>query len=159
VTDIVDPTTRSRMMSAIRGRDTKPELAVRKTLHAKGFRYVLGGRGLPGSPDLVFPSRSIAVFVHGCFWHRHASCRFAYLPKSRTEFWSKKFDVNVRRDLDKACQLEQLGWQVVTVWECELRSDQTATIDSLCARLNSIRRVKDQLSGSGDAERRSAWLP
>jgi len=98
----------------------------------------------------------IAVFVHGCFWHRHASCRFAYLPKSRTEFWAKKFDVNVRRDRDKARQLEQLGWHVVTVWECELRSDQAATIDSLCARLNSIRRVKDQLSGWGDAGRRSA---
>jgi DNA mismatch endonuclease (patch repair protein) len=137
VTDIVDAATRRRMMQGIRGRDTKPELLVRRGLHARGFRYVLGGRGLPGRPDLVFPSRAVVIFVHGCFWHRHDGCRFAYVPGTRTEFWMTKFEVNVRRDHRQQEQLRALGWKVITVWECELRAASETVIEDLRETLSA----------------------
>jgi DNA mismatch endonuclease (patch repair protein) len=146
VTDIVDAATRRRIMQGIRGRDTKPELLVRKGLHALGLRYVLGGRGLPGRPDLVFPSRAVVIFVHGCFWHRHAGCKFAYAPGTRTDFWMTKFEANIRRDHRQQEQLRELGWKVVIVWECELRADGEAVIENL----------RETLSGS--ANRRAAGL-
>ena len=117
--DIVSPERRSAMMSGIRGRDTKPEIAVRKLVHRLGFRFRLHRRELPGTPDLVFPGRRKVVFVHGCFWHRHPGCRFAYNPKSRVEFWQAKFDANVARDVRVHRELELLGWTALTVWECE----------------------------------------
>src|SRR5262245_8797324 len=98
MTDIVDRKTRSRMMSGIRGRNTKPELAVRKALTAAGFRYRLHSNHLPGRPDLVLAKHRCAIFVHGCFWHRHPGCKYAYTPKSNVRFWLDKLESNVRRD-------------------------------------------------------------
>ena len=135
MTDTVNAETRRRMMRGIRSRDTKPELLVRKGLHAKGFRYVLGGRGLPGRPDLVFPSKGAVIFVNGCFWHRHPRCRFAYVPKTRTNFWLTKFEDNVRRDHLQRTQLRKLGWRVITVWECDLRADCERVIEELSLAL------------------------
>ena len=120
--DIVSPETRSRMMAGIRGRDTRPEIVVRRYLHAAGLRFRLGGCGLPGRPDVVLASRRVAVFVHGCFWHRHAGCRFATTPATRADFWERKFAANVARDANSASVLAELGWTALTVWECETRS-------------------------------------
>ena len=119
--DVVDAKTRSRMMSAIRGKDTGPEMLVRRYLHACGLRYRLHLRGLPGRPDLVFPGYRTVVFVHGCFWHRHPACRFATTPATRAEFWADKFVRNVARDQTNTAALAALGWQVLTIWECEAR--------------------------------------
>lgn len=118
--DTLSPKERSARMALIRGRDTKPEMRVRKALHAAGLRYRLHAK-LPGKPDLIFPSRRIVVLVHGCFWHRHPdpSCKLARLPKSRLDFWLPKLEGNARRDLEKRTTLEALGWRVITVWECE----------------------------------------
>lgn len=117
--DIVSPARRSTMMAGIRGRDTKPEFAVRRMAHRLGYRYRLHRRDLPGSPDLVFPARRKVIFVHGCFWHRHPGCRFAYNPKSNTAFWQAKFDRNVGRDAAAQEKLAGLGWDALTIWECE----------------------------------------
>ena len=139
MTDIVDAATRRRMMQGIRSRDTKPELLVRRGLHTRGFRYVLGGRNLPGRPDLVFPSKAAVVFVHGCFWHRHQGCRFAYVPSTRTAFWLEKFEATVRRDHLQQQQLTGLGWRVITIWECELRADGENVIENLSKALSELR--------------------
>jgi len=117
--DVVDRATRSRMMSGIRGKDTKPELVVRSYLHRSGLRFRLRGT-LPGKPDLVLPKYRTAVFVHGCFWHRHPDCRFTTTPASNAKFWRKKFAENVSRDADVQRQLRQLGWRVLVIWACEL---------------------------------------
>lgn len=117
--DIVDRATRSRIMSGIRGKDTRPELQVRSFLHRAGLRFCLHPK-LPGKPDLVFPRFRTALFVHGCFWHRHEGCRLATTPSSNTLFWQKKFTENVNRDARKERQLEGLGWRVLVVWACEL---------------------------------------
>jgi DNA mismatch endonuclease (patch repair protein) len=123
--DIVSRERRSAMMSRIRGRDTKPELIVRKLTHALGYRFRLHRRDLPGTPDLVFPGRRKVIFVHGCFWHRHPGCRFAYEPKSRVDFWRAKFAGNSARDARVYEELKQAGWDVLTIWECETAdSDQ-----------------------------------
>ncbi|WP_119157874.1 very short patch repair endonuclease [Caldimonas tepidiphila] len=119
--DIVSAETRSRMMSGIRGTDTRPEMLVRRYLHAAGLRFRLHDRRLPGKPDLVFPGLRTVVFVHGCFWHRHPGCRFASVPASRKDFWTGKFEANVIRDAAKAAALQQQGWKVLTIWECETR--------------------------------------
>lgn len=113
---------RSERMSRILGRDTKPELKVRRLLHAKGFRYRLHRRQLPGTPDLVFPGRKKAIFVHGCFWHRHEGCRLARLPKTRQDFWLPKLEANRLRDQRDQAALHDLGWKVLVVWECEVQS-------------------------------------
>ena len=110
-------------MSRIRGKDTKPEMAVRRLVHGMGFRYRLHRRDLPGSPDLVLPRHRKVILVHGCFWHRHPECTKASTPKTRAEFWESKFDTNVARDIRVVKELELLGWRVVTIWECETRSD------------------------------------
>jgi DNA mismatch endonuclease (patch repair protein) len=107
------------MMARIGQRDTAPEIAVRRLLHRLGIRFRLHRRDLPGTPDIVLPGRRIAVLVHGCFWHRHAGCRFAYNPKSRVDFWQAKFDRNVARDSEVRKALSDLGWRVHVVWECE----------------------------------------
>jgi len=117
------PTTpqRSRMMSSIRGKNTRPERILRSLLFARGFRYRLHVRGLPGSPDLVFPKRRAVVFVHGCFWHRHEGCRYTTTPRTNEEFWQRKFLGNVDRDRRHVETLRSLGWRVATVWECALK--------------------------------------
>lgn len=117
------PTTpqRSRMMSSIRGKDTWPERTLRSVLFARGFRYRLHVRRLPGSPDLVFPKHRAVVFVHGCFWHRHEGCRYTTIPQTNDEFWQRKFLGNVDRDRRHVQTLQALGWRVATVWECALK--------------------------------------
>ncbi|MGH7015460.1 MAG: very short patch repair endonuclease [Caulobacteraceae bacterium] len=110
---------RRELMSRVRQRDTGPELVVRRTLHALGFRYRLNVKGLPGSPDLVFHSRRLAVFVHGCFWHRHPHCRLTTTPKARAHFWAEKFEANQARDARDQAKLRESGWRVHVIWECE----------------------------------------
>lgn len=124
--DFLSATERSERMSRIRGKDTQPELALRKALHRQGFRYRLHGAGLPGKPDLVFPRYRTVVFVHGCFWHRHAGCKIASTPKSNTLFWVDKFQKNLARDERVTKALEEAGWKVLVVWECELASFKKA---------------------------------
>lgn len=117
--DTLSPKHRSWNMSRIRGRDTKPEKLVRSLLYRMGYRYRICRKDLPGKPDIVLARYTTVVFVHGCFWHRHEGCRFAYNPKSRTEFWQRKFQRTVERDRQVKAELEQLGWRVLYVWECE----------------------------------------
>lgn len=117
--DIVSPSYRSQIMARIKGKSTKPELIVRRTAHRLGYRFRLHRKDLPGSPDLVFPRLRLAVFVNGCFWHRHQNCRYAYTPKTNVEFWARKFQNNILRDTRAKKQLEDMGWRVAIVWECE----------------------------------------
>lgn len=119
MTDIVNRARRSEIMSKIRGKNTEPELVVRRIAHKLGLRFRLHRRDLPGRPDLVFPRYRLALFVHGCFWHRHAGCRYAYTPKSRTSFWTEKFATNVARDERNEGLLQELGWRILVIWECE----------------------------------------
>lgn len=112
-------------MRAIRGRDTAPELRVRRAAHAAGLRFRLQRRDLPGTPDLVFPRHRVALFVHGCYWHRHPDCRYTTVPSSNTEFWTTKFSTNVERDARKTRELEEAGWRVAVIWECETRDQST----------------------------------
>ncbi|WP_353015532.1 very short patch repair endonuclease [Mesorhizobium sp. M0854] len=114
---------RSLMMSKVRSRDTAPEIKVRRLAHALGFRFRLHRRDLPGTPDLVFPRHRMAVFVHGCFWHRHEGCSRASMPSSNVDFWLAKFERNQFRDARALESLERMGWQVHVIWECETRSD------------------------------------
>lgn len=107
-------------MSRIRGSDTQPERTLRSALHRMGYRFRIHRNDLPGKPDIVLARYRAVIFVHGCFWHRHNGCRFAYTPKSRTSFWVKKLKANVRRDQYVKRELEKLGWYVITVWECDL---------------------------------------
>lgn len=131
-TTAIDPK-RSAMMARIGQRDTAPELSVRRSLHRLGYRFRLHRRDLPGRPDITLPRHRTVVFVHGCFWHRHPNCRYAYMPKSRVEFWSQKFAKNVERDARVQRELEACGWNVVTVWECE-----TFDADQLEARVRKL---------------------
>jgi DNA mismatch endonuclease (patch repair protein) len=124
--DVVSPQTRSKMMSGIRGKNTKPEFVVRQALFAAGFRFRLHRRDLPGAPDVVLPGRKVAIFVHGCFWHQHKHCRFAKLPSTRAEFWKAKLDGNVNRDRQAIDALREAGWRVLTVWECATRDKAMA---------------------------------
>jgi len=105
-------------MSRIKGRDTKPEMIVRSILHRAGYRFRVHRRDLPGTPDIVLPKHRLAIFVHGCFWHRHPGCKYAYTPKSQVEFWEHKFRENVKRDQRKRMALEDAGWKVIVIWEC-----------------------------------------
>jgi DNA mismatch endonuclease (patch repair protein) len=119
--DIVDTATRSRMMAGIRGQDTKPEMAVRRALHAAGLRFRLHAATLQGRPDIVLPSRRLVIFVHGCFWHRHPGCRYATIPTTRPDFWRRKFEANQQRDAAVAASLSASGWKVMIIWECETK--------------------------------------
>lgn len=121
--DTLNPVERSALMSRIRGKNTGPELAVRRLIHGLGYRFRLHRRDLPGTPDLVFPGRRRVIFVHGCFWHRHPDpgCRLARMPKSRQDYWGPKLEGNRARDLRKEAALAEAGWGVMTIWECELR--------------------------------------
>ena len=136
--DVMDRQARSRNMSAIRSANTKPELLLRRALHARGFRFRLHRKDLPGTPDLVFAGRRAAVFVHGCFWHRHPSCRYATTPATRDDFWQAKFAANIARDAKVVAALEGAGWHVATVWECQLKpAERERTIDAVAAWLRS----------------------
>lgn len=135
--DVVDAATRSRMMKGIRSRDTQPEMHVRKYLHAHGFRYRLHARDLPGSPDLVLPKYRVAIFVHGCFWHRHEGCKYATAPVSNAERWQLKFNANIERDARKESMLRAAGWRVMVVWECELRRTPEVRLRQLVSDITS----------------------
>jgi DNA mismatch endonuclease (patch repair protein) len=125
--DIVDQQTRSRMMGRIRGKDTRPELAVRRIAHRLGYRFRLHRRDLAGSPDVVFPRRRKVIFVHGCYWHRHDACRYCYTPKSNIEFWNAKFERNKERDLAALSKLKEDGWDPLVIWECESADPEGVT--------------------------------
>ena len=122
-----------RRMSRVGSKDTGPEMRVRQTAHALGYRYRLHARDLPGSPDLVFRGRRKVIFVHGCYWHRHPGCKRASMPSTRREYWQAKFDRNVARDADAEAALREAGWDVLVVWECE-----TKDADALAARLSTF---------------------
>lgn len=124
-------------MSRIKGKDTKPEVMLRSALHKAGFRFRLHSRQLPGKPDIVLPKYKAVIFVHGCYWHRHAGCKQAYTPKSNTEFWLPKFEETVRRDRLKTLQLQQLGWRVFLVWECEIEKTLPQAVSRLAEALRS----------------------
>ena len=140
---------RHHCMSRIRGKNTKPEILVRKGLHARGFRFRLHNKKLPGSPDIVFPKYGVAIIVNGCFWHGHKGCRYATRPKSNVEFWETKIARNRHRDEVTTAHLEALGWTVITIWECELRTnsqldDRLNTLAEEIRRAYETQRIKDR---------------
>lgn len=136
--DVVDQATRSRMMSGIRGADTRPEILLRKALHRAGFRYRLHAANLPGRPDIVLASRRAAIFVHGCFWHRHERCHWCTTPASNLEFWRSKFERNGERDRAVIETLQSMEWRTAIVWECGLRKPYAAsTFEDLVTWLRS----------------------
>ena len=122
---------RSRNMSAIKSKNTKPEIAVRKLLHSMGYRFRLHRKDLPGSPDIVLPKYKTVIFVHGCFWHRHENCKYASTPKTRREFWEKKFRENINRDNLNQANLALKGWKIIIIWECQLKGDKRKLIRDL----------------------------
>ncbi len=135
--DVHDKKTRSYNMSCIKGKNTKPEEIVRKALFSNGFRYRKNDSRLPGTPDIVLPKYRTVIFVNGCFWHGHKGCKYFVVPKTNTEFWLNKINSNIDRDAIKATQLRELGWQVITVWECELKKDKREhTLENI---INKIR--------------------
>ncbi|MFF5867663.1 very short patch repair endonuclease [Pseudomonas sp. NPDC012596] len=141
--DVHTPEVRARNMRAIRSKDTKPELLIRRGLHASGFRYRLGGCGLPGRPDLVLPKYKTVIFVHGCFWHGH-SCKYFKLPATRTDFWAEKISVNQLRDARDTNRLLEMGWCVIIVWECGLKplsSKLSPLLERISALLNDSVKV------------------
>ena len=127
---------RSRNMSAIKSKNTKPEIAVRKLLHSMGYRFRLHRKDLPGSPDIVLPKYKTVIFVHGCFWHRHENCKYASTPKTRSEFWESKFEGNIKRDKINQTNLIKLGWKIIIVWECDLK--KTQYLKDLFLKINAL---------------------
>ena len=126
--DVVDAATRSRMMAGIRGKETRPERVLRRALHARGIRYRLHDKRLPGRPDLVFPKYRAVCLVHGCFWHRHQGCRYSTNPATRPDFWRNKFAENIARDKRNERALRAAGWRIATVWECSLKKEPAAQV-------------------------------
>ncbi len=150
--DVHDRATRSRNMAAISGKNTKPELIIRKGLHAKGLRYRLHVKNLVGRPDLVFPKHNAALFVHGCFWHRH-TCPLFVWPKTRRDFWEQKIMANVARDADAVRQLEDQGWRVGIVWECALKGRYRLELENVIYALAEwIRSDQSSLEIEGNSE-------
>jgi DNA mismatch endonuclease, patch repair protein len=123
-------------MAAIRGRNTKPEIALRSLLHRSGYRFRLHAQGIPGHPDIVFPSRRKVIFVHGCFWHGHSGCATARTPKTRREYWEQKLRANHERDVRTNMALAALGWDTLVVWECEIARHEDAVMDRVSAFLD-----------------------
>ena len=146
--DVLTPSQRHHCMSSIRGKNTKPEILVRKSLHARGFRFRLHNKKLPGSPDIVLPKYGVAIMVNGCFWHGHKGCRYATKPKTNIEFWEAKIARNRHRDEVTTAHLEALGWTVITVWECELRNssqldDRFNALAEEIRYAGEVKRIKD----------------
>jgi DNA mismatch endonuclease (patch repair protein) len=121
MTDVLTPEQRHKCMSRIRSTDTKPEMIVRSWLHGKGYRYRLHQKSLMGKPDIVMRKYRLAIFLNGCFWHRHSGCKYAATPKANSEFWQRKFDANTQRDAKNIEELNELGWNVLILWECEVK--------------------------------------
>lgn len=136
--DTLSPSERSERMSRVRGKDSAPEMKLRRLVHGMGFRYRLHVRELPGKPDLVFPSKRAVIFMHGCFWHRHEACKLARLPKSKLDFWRTKLEANKERDLLHKRQLRELGWRVLVVWECEM-----SNIQQVATRVRDFLRMQE----------------
>lgn len=130
-------------MSGIRGKNTKPELAIRKALHRLGFRYRLHSRSVPGKPDMVFPAAGAAIFVNGCFWHGH-DCRFFKLPATRPEFWAAKIEANRKRDAVVRAQLEKADWRQLTIWECSIRGQKKDAVGQVAAQAAKWLRSRSQ---------------
>ena len=138
MSDVHNKQTRSYNMSQIKGKDTKPELLVRRFLFANGFRYKLHDKKLSGKPDIVLPRLNVIIFVHGCFWHGHDNCKYFVVPKTRTDWWLKKIERNKQLDLENFLRLKNAGWSVYSVFECELRSDkQEVTLNKILKYLNN----------------------
>lgn len=135
--DVHEPEVRSYNMSQIPGKDTKPEMMVRKFLHSNGFRYRLHVKDLPGKPDLVLPKYNSVIFVHGCFWHAHEGCEYFKIPKTRTEWWKEKLFGNKKRDERNIEKLEEESWNVIVVWECELKSNKEKKLKQLAQQLEN----------------------
>ena len=148
--DFLSPSERSERMSRIRSSNTSPEIALRRALHALGFRFRLHRKDLAGKPDIVLPRYRTVIFVHGCFWHRHCGCKIATTPKSNTKFWVEKFDRNVARDTRSRELLEAQGWRVIVVWECEVGSESKAAAAALriVGEIRSDNPGPGQVSGS-----------
>lgn len=137
--DVHDKLTRSFNMSQIKGKDTKPEMLVRKFLHSQGFRYKLHDKKLPGKPDLVFPKFKTVIFIHGCYWHGHDNCKYFVEPKTRTAWWLNKIQGNKQRDLDNFLKIRAEGWKVIIIFECELKSiKRMKTLSKIIKQLNKI---------------------
>ncbi|WP_082351028.1 very short patch repair endonuclease [Desulfuromonas soudanensis] len=134
--DVVDPATRSRMMSGIRGKNTRPEMLVRRHLHARGFRYRLHVKTLPGKPDIVLPRYRAVILIHGCFWHGH-DCQLFKWPSTRQEFWCAKIGRNRKKDAETLVELEAIGWRVLSVWECAIKGRQRLSVEDLIERISS----------------------
>jgi DNA mismatch endonuclease, patch repair protein len=152
--DVVDSITRSRMMAGIRGKDTKPELGLRRALHRLGFRYRLHVAELPGRPDILLPGHRAAIQVHGCFWHRHEHCAFCTKPASNMQFWKSKFGETVKRDKRNLAALLKLGWRVAIVWECSVKDEGAEAVAGIAAWLQSGRSFKEISSRNAKAEPR-----
>lgn len=144
-TDTLSKEKRSRLMGNVRHKDTKPELAVQDQLRRMGIQFHLNVNDLPGTPDIVLPEHQTAIFVHGCFWHRHSNCRKATTPKQNFDFWNKKFERNVERDAEKVQALEAQGWRVFTIWQCE-----TEKMKNLSSRLSEL--LKDVLLKASETD-------
>lgn len=135
--DVHSKATRSYNMSRIRSRDTKPELLVRKFLHAQGFRYKLHDKKLPGKPDIVLPKYNTIIFIHGCFWHGHARCKYFKVPQTRTDWWLQKINTNKANDAKAVKALKKEGWKVIVIWECQLKMAKAAdTLSTLLKKLH-----------------------
>ena len=136
--DVHEPEVRSFNMSQIKGKDTKPEMLVRRFLHASGYRYRLHDSKLPGKPDIILPKYGTIIFVHGCFWHAHEGCKYFVVPKTRTEWWLNKLNGNKKRDIENKKKLSAMGWKVLTIFECELKPDKRGkTLTELVRELKS----------------------
>lgn len=132
-------------MSRIKGKDTKPEMMVRKYIFSKGFRYRLHDKRLPGKPDIVLPSLKVVIFIHGCFWHGHSKCRYFVIPKTRTKWWLTKIERNKQLDNENLLKLKSDGWKVFTIFECKLKSNlRVKTLENLVSRLKTISEQKRQ---------------
>lgn len=134
MTDTLTRQERSERMSRIRGKDSASEMRLRRLIHGMGFRYRLHVKNLPGTPDLVFPARKAVIFMHGCFWHRHQGCRLARMPKSRIAFWREKLEANRRRDGENVSRLNELGWRVLVIWECQMQEKDLNEVSNVVRR-------------------------
>jgi len=136
--DVHEPEIRSYNMSRIRSKDTKPEIIVRKYLYSKGFRYRLHDKSLPGKPDIVLKKYNTVVFIHGCFWHGHNNCKYFVIPKTRTDWWLEKINRNIANDNANYSKLKESGWNIITIWECELKPKKIEiTLQNLIIKLTN----------------------
>ena len=135
--DVLSKEQRKRCMSNVKGKNTKPEIMVRKYLFEHGYRYRLHRKDLPGKPDIVLPKYKTAIFINGCFWHGHKDCKYFTLPETNTEFWKSKIDSNIKRDKESHDELSKLGWKVIDIWQCNLKKDKTLTLENLIKSINN----------------------